>query len=209
MRDLTLVSRLGRSTAIMRSRNALTFVVALMLSVALAESANDIDPMPDPNEQKISPDCAAVVLTSGGILGAIAAAPMSTLVLNILGFTAVGVEAGSFAAWWQSTMPLVASGSLFASLTSIAMTGGVGGVGVATVGGLLGFGAGGGAVHFAGLCRAIDEEASKDSAAGITIRANTKAVKAIISSVRCRQRGKQRCRQRRMSGRPPHLNSRE
>ena len=135
-----------------------TFVVALMLSVALAESANEyVDPMPDPNEQNISPDCAAVVLTSGGILGAIAAAPIYTLVLNILGFTAVGVEAGSFAAWWQSTMPLVASGSLFASLTSIAMTGGVGGVGVATVGGLLGVGAGAGAVHFAGLCRAIDE----------------------------------------------------
>jgi hypothetical protein len=59
---------------------------------------------------------------------------LRSVLLWIRGFSAVGVTKGSFAAWWQSTMPLVAKGSIFAVLQSIAM----GGTGAATwtIGGL-------------------------------------------------------------------------
>ena len=70
----------------------------------------------------ISPECASILILAGATGGAL----MSTLVnplLASIGFTATGVTSGSFAAWWQSTMPLVSSGSLFASLQSIAMSG--------------------------------------------------------------------------------------
>ncbi|XP_031637074.1 uncharacterized protein LOC116349670 [Contarinia nasturtii] len=51
----------------------------------------------------------------GGLLGAIA--------LPLIGFGAGGVAAGSFAASWQSSIGIVAAGSLFATLQSLGATG--------------------------------------------------------------------------------------
>lgn len=71
-------------------------------------------------------------VVGGGLLGALA--------LPLFGFGAGGVAAGSFAASWQSSIGIVAAGTLFATLQSLGATGlGVlmfGGLGAAT--GLLG-----------------------------------------------------------------------
>ena len=129
----------------------------------------------------ISADAAALILTSTSLLGAPAASAMTQAVLYAVGFTSVGVTQGSFAAWWQSTMPHVVKGSGFAMLQSIAM----GGVGAKTftVGALAGCHVGGGAVHWkllAKACRAIDLEVSKCSVVGKTIQANTTAVQTAL-----------------------------
>ena len=74
----------------------------------------------------ISPKCAAVLFAGGTVVGGTTVAALSALVgpvLALLGFELVGVEAGSFAAWWQSTFPLVEKGSTFSALQSIAMKG--------------------------------------------------------------------------------------
>ncbi|KAF2116674.1 hypothetical protein BDV96DRAFT_32165 [Lophiotrema nucula] len=51
------------------------------------------------------------------------------LLLGWVGFTAVGPAAGSFAAWWQSLLGPIASGSWFATFQSA----GMGGHGLATL----------------------------------------------------------------------------
>ena len=72
----------------------------------------------------ISPKCAAVII-SGGALGGDGLAYAITPALCTARFCQAGVTPSSFASWWQSTMPLIKGGSLFATLQSIAM-GGVG-----------------------------------------------------------------------------------
>jgi hypothetical protein len=70
------------------------------------------------------------------------------------GFCAPGIAGSSFAAWWQSTIPLVAKGSLFAQLQAMAMGGGAGvssTVAGATVGGVLG------ATYLREICTFVDE----------------------------------------------------
>lgn len=47
------------------------------------------------------------------------------LLLSCFGFTAAGVAAGSLAAAWQSSIGLVAAGSLFAWFQSLGAAGGV------------------------------------------------------------------------------------
>ena len=85
---------------------------------------------------EISPKCAAVLLSGATVGGAGLAYAVTPAVLAVSGFGPAGVSGGSFAAWWQSTMPLVQGGSLFATLQSAAM----GGVGTKAVlaGGALG-----------------------------------------------------------------------
>ncbi len=73
----------------------------------------------------ISPKCAAVLVTAGASGGGALAYTLSPAVLCKAGFCSAGVSSSSFASWWQSTMPLVQAGSIFATLQSIAM-GGVG-----------------------------------------------------------------------------------
>jgi len=76
-------------------------------------------------EVDISPRCAAVLLSGGALGGAGLAYAVTPAALCTAGFCPAGVSGASFASWWQSTMPLVASGSLFTTLQSVAM-GGVG-----------------------------------------------------------------------------------
>eukprot|EP01029_Cantina_marsupialis_P029915 TRINITY_DN7843_c0_g1_i1.p1 TRINITY_DN7843_c0_g1~~TRINITY_DN7843_c0_g1_i1.p1 ORF type:complete len:120 (-),score=40.09 TRINITY_DN7843_c0_g1_i1:252-611(-) len=45
--------------------------------------------------------------------------------LYLVGFGSAGVVSGSFAAAWQSIIGNVAAGSIFANLTSVAMTGAI------------------------------------------------------------------------------------
>ena len=78
-----------------------------------------------PEVVNVTPSCAAVLLVGGGVAGAAVAATVLPAVMYIAGFSQGGVLAGSFAASWQSTMPFVAQGSLFAALQSAA-AGGVG-----------------------------------------------------------------------------------
>eukprot|EP00286_Rhodomonas_abbreviata_P004806 CAMPEP_0181316792 /NCGR_PEP_ID=MMETSP1101-20121128/16085_1 /TAXON_ID=46948 /ORGANISM="Rhodomonas abbreviata, Strain Caron Lab Isolate" /LENGTH=252 /DNA_ID=CAMNT_0023424065 /DNA_START=111 /DNA_END=869 /DNA_ORIENTATION=+ len=100
----------------------------------------------------ISPKCASVVIVTSAALGAAIAAALLPIVLAIAGFSEAGVAAESFAAAWQSTMPLVAKGSLFAVLQSAAMAGvGEGAiVSAAALGGAVGAGL------ISTICKGVD-----------------------------------------------------
>mmetsp|Transcript_2308 Transcript_2308/g.3246 ORF Transcript_2308/g.3246 Transcript_2308/m.3246 type:complete len:197 (-) Transcript_2308:1543-2133(-) len=126
----------------------------------------------DAEEIQISSECAAVVLVGGSAIGGIAATTLAPSLLGILGFTQAGIMSGSFAAWWQSTMPLIASGTLFATLQSIAMT--TTGMGTVVIGSTLGGASS--AVHLKNLCQVIDS-IDKDSTAGFIISSTMKAVR--------------------------------
>lgn len=106
----------------------------------------------DEQELHISPEYAVVLLTAGAAAGTAASILLAGPVLSLFGFTSVGVAQGSFAAWWQSTLPLIKAGSLFASLQSIAMSG-VGSTVLITssVGGAVA------ASKLSGFCEMIDE----------------------------------------------------
>lgn len=100
----------------------------------------------------VSPKCAAVLLVGAGSFGVIATNAVVPLVLGTLGFGVAGVAGGSVASWWQSTMPLIAKGSLFATLQSIAMGGTTVPVAVgAIMGGAVG------TAYLQQLCSYVDE----------------------------------------------------
>jgi hypothetical protein len=72
----------------------------------------------------VSPECAVVLVTAGSVAGGLASFVLVAPLLSLIGFTGAGVAKGSFAAWWQSTMPNgVMAGSISSSLQSIAMRG--------------------------------------------------------------------------------------
>ena len=153
-----------------------------IVAATLADTGNDAG---NPLTQKVSVDCAALILTGTGILGAAASNAIIVLVLRLIGFAAAGVVKGSFAAWWQSTMPLVSAGSIFAKLTSIAMSAGGAGAAGTTIGGIVGVSGGAAALTWtplANICKRVDEEVAQGSVAGATLQANTKAVQALLSS---------------------------
>ena len=153
-----------------------------IVAATLADTGNDAG---NPLTQKVSVDCAALILTGTGILGAAASNAIIVLVLRLIGFAAAGVVKGSFAAWWQSTMPLVSAGSIFAKLTSIAMSAGGAGAAGTTIGGVVGVSGGAAALTWtplANICKRVDEEVAQGSVAGATLQANTKAVQALLSS---------------------------
>lgn len=106
----------------------LVLALGLYSTLAQASSSNN----DEEEEIPVSPECAAVLLVGGGTIGGTTIYMLATPLLAILGFTSTGVAGSSFAAWWQSTMPLIASGGLFATLQSIAMAGS--GPGIITVG---------------------------------------------------------------------------
>ena len=130
--------------------------------------------------QVISPDAAAFLMTTCGVIGGAIAMPLVTWALAALGFTAVGVAGGSVAATWQSLIGNVIKGSLFAILQSIAM-GGTGAAATVTIGGMIGANVTDPNVlagwHLvARLCAMIDDEVRKGTAIGTLIQANTLAV---------------------------------
>lgn len=138
----------------------------------------------DALDYAISPEASALLLTCFGLLGSSAATLLIRTVLAAIGFGAVGVTKGSFAAWWQSTMGIVPSKSLFSMLQSIAMR--QQGVTTATlsVGSLVRL-AGGAAVPgmMVEICKKIDAEVETNSYAGVVIRANAKAVEKFMLAI--------------------------
>ena len=139
----------------------------------------------DDEDEVVSPACAAALLTARSVVAGVAASAILAELPAILGFASSGVEEGSFAAWWQSTMPNVAKGSCFSKLQSIAMGGASAASGenlaatfVFTKAGAVG---GIAASHYLKrFCSTIDREVSKqDSKAGTLLKKNLAAVKKI------------------------------
>jgi len=102
-------------------------VLFTLAAVCLARCRAE-DPFWSPGDDKdenvdISALCAANIIVAGGTLGGLAAYVVTPAALCTAGFCPAGVTAGSFASWWQSTIPVVAKGSLFSQLTSLAMGG--------------------------------------------------------------------------------------
>ena len=126
----------------------------------------------------VSSNCAAVLLASGTTLGAGVAYALTPAALCTAGFCAPGVAAGSFASWWQSTMPLVVKGSLFAKLQAIA-AGGVTGMGSSVAGAAVG-----GAVaasYLRDFCAFVDET-DPESAMGRAFSASVSVVLTAIAT---------------------------
>merc|ERR1719206_593527 len=97
-------------------------------------------------------------------------------------------------------MPLVAEGSIFADLQSIAMGESLGAGVESTVGGVgAGLIAGTSAVWFADVCRAIDAEAADDSAVG-SRNGEAKCAGDVGRSVACSERRNRRSRRCSKSG---------
>lgn len=94
-------------------------------------------PIQEEEDIQISAKCAAVLVVAGTGLGAGVAYTLTPAAICAAGFCPAGVAGGSFAAWWQSSIPLVAKGSLFAQLQALASAG-VGTKAVTVAGGLLG-----------------------------------------------------------------------
>lgn len=81
-------------------------------------SLNESKSVGDDQDENTAAKQTAVFTLVGGAIAAVTFA-MTPTVLCIAGFGSEGVAAGSFAAWWQSTMPLVAKGSVFSYLQSV------------------------------------------------------------------------------------------
>mmetsp|Transcript_61790 Transcript_61790/g.145681 ORF Transcript_61790/g.145681 Transcript_61790/m.145681 type:complete len:306 (+) Transcript_61790:97-1014(+) len=103
-------------------------------------------------EVLVSPQCATVVMVTSGVLGAAVAWILTPVVLWMAGFAEIGVAEGSYAAAWQSTMPLVAKRSLFAALQSAAMSG----VGATTLFSAAALGGAAGAGLIGAICKGVD-----------------------------------------------------
>lgn len=96
-------------------------IFALLWSLLLVSPSVALETAhPETQVVNVSPACAAALLVGGGIAGVAVASTVLPAILYITGFAQGGVLAGSFAASWQSTMPLMAQGSLFAALQSAA-----------------------------------------------------------------------------------------
>lgn len=120
------------------------------------------------------------------MVGSAAAVAVSNLLMPMwlcsAGFCATGVQAGSLAAWWQSTLPLIASGSLFATLQSIAMGGTVivSTSSAAALGAALGT-AGGTSVALGDFCRMVDE-LEPGTGTAVAVQANLELYRGLSSA---------------------------
>ena len=120
---------------VISTNSANNFGVAVVASVENGDSTSDSedqnqsynysdeDTCTDDERVHVSPSCAVVLVVTGSAVGGLTSWALTGPLLAVLGFTSVGVAKGSFAAWWQSLMPLVMTGSLFSTLQSIAMAG--------------------------------------------------------------------------------------
>lgn len=141
---------------------------------------------PNANDDvEVSAKCAAVLLASTTTLGAGVAYVTPALLCGAGGFCATGVAGNSFASWWQSTMPNVVKGSLFAQLQSMAM-GGIGAsftVAVATVGGVSG------ATYLRDFCTFVDKT-DPESAMGLVFATS---VTVVTTAIETKQKVQRQC----------------
>lgn len=109
-----------------RKKILLTIAIGI-ISLFCFCHGQEVGPEEEAGEESvhISAKCAAVIVSGGALGGAGLVYALTPAALCTAGFCPVGVSQSSFASWWQSTMPLVQSGSIFATLQSVAM-GGVG-----------------------------------------------------------------------------------
>mmetsp|Transcript_26986 Transcript_26986/g.31883 ORF Transcript_26986/g.31883 Transcript_26986/m.31883 type:complete len:264 (+) Transcript_26986:136-927(+) len=123
----------------------------------------------------VSDKCAAVLLVSGSAIGAGLAYAITPVALCSAGFCPTGVTGSSFAAWWQSTMPLIVKGGFFANLQAVAMAGAGAKITVtgAAVGGKVS------ATYLRNLCGFVDET-DPESKWGLAFGASLTGVTAAI-----------------------------
>mmetsp|Transcript_4763 Transcript_4763/g.7245 ORF Transcript_4763/g.7245 Transcript_4763/m.7245 type:complete len:222 (-) Transcript_4763:149-814(-) len=107
-------------------RIVIIFLILVALKTNLIDSSSNVKADADGTTdfksevtEEMSPKCAAVLLAASTSLGATLSYTLTPMALCSAGFCSTGVAANSFASWWQSTMPLVAKGSLFSALQSI------------------------------------------------------------------------------------------
>jgi len=124
-------------------RALVTFLAIFVVRVIPEDAVNAVE---------VSPECAAVILAGSGVLGGTIAYIATPALMCSIGFCQAGPVAGSLATWWQSTLPLVAKGSIFSTLQSAAMAG----VGSQTI--LIGASVGGSssAAMIERLCSSVD-----------------------------------------------------
>jgi hypothetical protein len=159
------------------------FLFSTFAALCMATCRGTDDPItcisPDENEDiTISAKCASVLVVAGTTLGAGATYVLTPVAICAAGFCPTGVAGGSFAAWFQSTMPLITKGSLFAQLQALAM----GGVGTTTVtigGGIIGGLVGG--TYLSDFCAFVDEK-DPDSAMGQAFDASVALVNTAIEA---------------------------
>ena len=161
-------------------KNFATFLLLLVAAAVCLPQWTKAEETPVDNavEVQMSPKCAAVLITAGTALGAGAAYAFTPAAICSVGFCPAGVTGGSFAAWWQSTMPLVASGTLFSQLQALAM-GGVGMGSITVAGGALGGAAG--VAYLRDFCVFVDET-DPDSMMGIAFGGSLTAVTTAIKT---------------------------
>lgn len=153
-------------------------LVFLFLTFAALASCQETDDPEEHEDINISTKCAAVLVVAGTTVGAGLTYALTPAAICAAGFCPVGVAGSSFASWYQSTLPLVAKGSLFAKLQALAM----GGVGTTTV--TVGGGVIGGLVGTAYLkdfCAFVDET-DPDSAVGQAFIASEALVNTAIET---------------------------
>ncbi|KAL7546991.1 hypothetical protein ACHAWF_010312 [Thalassiosira exigua] len=97
--------------------------IILFIVLLLAYVSGEAQTEEEAETLTVSPKCAAVLISGGSIGGASIAYLLTPTALCTAGFCPAGVSASSFASWWQSTIPLVQSGIIFATLQSVAMGG--------------------------------------------------------------------------------------
>lgn len=129
------------------------------------------------DDVKVSRKCAAVLLSAATTLGGATAYYAVPAAMCAAGFCPVGVASSSIASWWQSTMPLISQGSLFAALQSAAMAG----AGAHTIisGAVVGGAAG--ASYLQAICEYVDktdEESTQGKAFEVTHSVVTTAIEA-------------------------------
>ena len=172
----------------MKENHRHRFVITLLffciiLAACFAQEESSPSWKEEDENVDVSPKCAAILLASGTTIGVASLGlgyALPPVALCSAGFCATGVASGSFAAWWQSTMPLVAKGSLFAMLQSIAMGGG-GSVsaGLMTGGSLIG--ASVAASYLRDVCSYVDK-AEPNSPLGRIFDASATAVTSSIAA---------------------------
>ena len=137
------------------------------------------------DEVKVSAECAAVLITSSTAMGGAVAYALTPAAICSAGFCSASVSAASFASWWQSTIPLVAKGSMFAALQSAAVAGSGASITVAV--GAVGGAAG--AAYLNSFCGFVDT-AAPESMIG---RAAGASVMAVQHYSKTKQRASEAC----------------